>query len=295
MKNLLHYFVTKGSLVKKYTKITSLCLCMFITGISYAQDVITLRNGTEIEGKVIEIGPFELKYSTAANLQIQRSLAKTDVFMIKYANGTKEIFEAESKPQAYQAPAAPFSVADNKFDPDTSDFAKMRQKRFSGPRVGFTLLGNGTTTSYLDEINKRRNFVSFGWQFETVLFTAGNMSGLVEFVPLIGGFEQGLFIPSVNVLLGLRGGEKHIFEFAMGPNFSVGRDHQGDAQGTVGLVIAIGTGFRKEKVNFPITFALVPSVGSKHDVTDEKGNTTSQDFETGWKFSLLVGFNNRKR
>jgi hypothetical protein len=49
-------------------------------------------------------------------------------------------------------------------------------------------------------------------------------------------------------------------------------------------------------VNFPINLAVVPSIGSKHDIYDETTKTTtSQSFQTGWRISLLVGFNYRKK
>jgi hypothetical protein len=53
----------------------------------------------------------------------------------------------------------------------------------------------------------------FEWQYETSL---GGPSGLVEFVPLVLGTEQGLTIPTANLLFGIRtAGDK---EFAVGPN-----------------------------------------------------------------------------
>ncbi|MCX6294568.1 MAG: toxin-antitoxin system YwqK family antitoxin [Bacteroidetes bacterium] len=55
-------------------------------------DNIVLKNGDEIKGKVTEIGLQEIKYKKCDNLDGPSiSILKSDVFMIKYANGTKDI------------------------------------------------------------------------------------------------------------------------------------------------------------------------------------------------------------
>ncbi len=65
-------------------------LCIY--GISYSQDNIVLKNGEEISAKVLEIGTGEIKYKKASNPEGPTySIAKSEVFMIKYENGTKEI------------------------------------------------------------------------------------------------------------------------------------------------------------------------------------------------------------
>ena len=118
----------------------------------------------------------------------------------------------------------------------------------------------------------------------------------MEVVPLIGGFEQGLFLPSLSILLGLRGGTKTAFEVALGPNFSIGRDYFGNQKGRVGLVLAVGTSLKKKNINFPITLAFVPSVGYTANVYDTNTGTSSMvKYESGYRVALLVGFNSRKR
>ena len=55
-------------------------------------DVIMLRNGEEIKGKVLEINLTEVKYKRCDNPNGPIiSLRKQDVFIIKYANGTKDV------------------------------------------------------------------------------------------------------------------------------------------------------------------------------------------------------------
>ena len=59
-------------------------------------DNIVLRSGDEISAKVIEVGTSEIKYKKCQNLNGPLySISKKDVFMIKYANGTKDIMPEE--------------------------------------------------------------------------------------------------------------------------------------------------------------------------------------------------------
>ena len=57
-------------------------------------DELIFRDGTESKAKVIEITPTEIKYKKCDNLEGPTYVAKkAEVFMIKYANGSKEVFK----------------------------------------------------------------------------------------------------------------------------------------------------------------------------------------------------------
>ena len=59
-----------------------------------AQDIITLKSGDEIKAKVQEIGTDNVKYKKYDNLTGPTyTLLKTEIFMIKYENGEKDIFK----------------------------------------------------------------------------------------------------------------------------------------------------------------------------------------------------------
>ena len=66
----------------------------FFLGISVnAQDVITLKNGDEIQALVQEIGIDEVKYKRFDNPDGPNYiLRKSEVFMIRYANGSRDVF-----------------------------------------------------------------------------------------------------------------------------------------------------------------------------------------------------------
>jgi hypothetical protein len=255
-----------------------------------AQDKITLLNGTEIISKLNEISDTEVKYKLFDNQNgPDRVLLKKDIFSIKYENGKIEVYNSGNLNSENPNANPGINLNDNsKFDSDKSDFAKKKLKKFEGPRIGATYIDYGTVRDYLKSENKSSIITQFGWQFETRLFTADDgTSALLEFVPLIGGFDQGLFLPSISILTGIRNATdaKMSLEFAVGPNFSITRNWENKAAPSIGLVIAVGTSIKKSNINFPINLVFVPSVGEKHD---------GKDYETGWKLSLIFGFNSRK-
>ena len=63
-----------------------------------AQDIIILNNTDEIKSKVIEILDSQVKYKKWTNLNgPSYSIDKSEIFMIKYANGEKETFKIAEK------------------------------------------------------------------------------------------------------------------------------------------------------------------------------------------------------
>lgn len=59
-----------------------------------AQDIITLKNGEEIKAKVTEIESIEIKYLKFDNQTGPvYAIDKANIIMIKYENGTKDVFD----------------------------------------------------------------------------------------------------------------------------------------------------------------------------------------------------------
>ncbi|MBO2010472.1 hypothetical protein [Hymenobacter negativus] len=255
------------------TRLLLLLPCLFLlAGAARAQDMLTKRNGEEIAVKVIEITPAEVRYRRTDNPDGPLiSVWKTDLFMVRYANGTKELFTTPTAAQGMPVTAGtahtafPGEVPTNNQSPD--DAILDEPIHLDGPRIGFTVLSGGVLDKARENIGDLNPFLTqFGWQFENRLFRLPNgLSGLVELVPLVGGLEQGKFIPSVSGLLGIRGAKG--FEFGLGPNVTpLGAN----------LVLAVGSSFKSNGINFPINLAVVPGNG-------------------GARVSLMLGFNARHR
>lgn len=172
-------------------------------------------------------------------------------------------------------------------------------RKYGGPRVGITVAGDGALSQALDAEGKRNYFSQFGWQFEQRVFTLKNgLSGMFEFVPMVGGLDMGKFIPSASVLIGLR--TKEGFEFGAGPNlaFFHGKDMTGgeSTSANLGVVIASGFSLKSGKVYFPINIAFVPSITKQSSAYDTATRQTiTREYQTGMKFTLTVGFNSRKQ
>lgn len=66
----------------------------------YSQDVILKKNGDEIKVKVIEISKNNIKYKDFSSLNgPTRNIYTSEVFMVKYENGTKEVFKKNESPK----------------------------------------------------------------------------------------------------------------------------------------------------------------------------------------------------
>ncbi len=83
-------------------------LIIFVSALCFSQDLITKKTGEDIQAKVLEVGQTEVKYKKSDNLTGPTfSISKSDVIMIRYENGTKDVF-VEENTKAANLPA--FSV-----------------------------------------------------------------------------------------------------------------------------------------------------------------------------------------
>jgi hypothetical protein len=136
----------------------------------------------------------------------------------------------------------------------------------SGPRFGVTMVNGRLSNELKSRWDVNPMITQFGWQFETRFFTMpSGTAGLVEWVLLVGGLEQNVFLPSVTCLIGLRSATG--LEFGFGPNVSLAG---------ASFAFAAGATLKSNDINFPINLAVVPS-------------------SRGGRVSLLIGFNKRKK
>ena len=137
----------------------------------------------------------------------------------------------------------------------------------SGPRFGITVLPDELVSKLQERnIDVRPTISQFGWQFEKQFYTKDSgIAMLNEWVVLVGGLDQGVPIPSLSWMVGMR--TANGTEFGIGPNVS----HAGAA-----LAIAAGTTLRAGFLNVPVNVAVVPS-------------------RSGMRISFLTGFSVRKQ
>jgi hypothetical protein len=137
----------------------------------------------------------------------------------------------------------------------------------SGPRFGITSLSAGV----VDKLKVERGWdlgpavSQFGWQFEKQFYgKQGGPTAVTEAVVLFGGLEQGVVIPSLSWLVGVRASDGT--EIGAGPNIT---------PAGVALALAVGKTFRAGVLNVPVNVAVVPS-------------------RLGTRVSLLTGFSLRR-
>ena len=140
------------------------------------------------------------------------------------------------------------------------------QRRLSGPRFGVTFLTREMRDSIAVTFEEDVGAVitQFGWQWERQFSNnGGGLIPVTEWVLLVGGLEQGVFLPSLSWMVGLRtlGGT----EFGVGPNLG---------PGGVGMVLAAGFTRTSGSINIPFNIAVVPS-------------------RQGLRVGLLAGFNSQ--
>ena len=85
------------------------CLPAILTGVLQlsAQDIITKCNGEEIEAKVAEIGDTQIKYRKYENAQGPLyTLPASEVFLIRFEDGTREVVTPLDAPAVSPATAA---------------------------------------------------------------------------------------------------------------------------------------------------------------------------------------------
>ena len=195
--------------------------------------------------------------------------------------------------------------------------AEAQIEKLAGPRVGVTMITPGSLASIIrgdvpffsDEIREEWTgstgeygaaISQYGWQWESRFADGGDVTGIVEWIALVGGMEKGMFLPSVSSMVGVRTSKG--IEFAVGPNLSLGG---------IAMVFGAGYNFKFGKLNVPVNIAYVPSMNKtyNHDAEyewveeyDENGNyigggeiETSPAYSvthpTGARVSLMVGFN----
>ena len=160
--------------------------------------------------------------------------------------------------------------------------AQAQIPKLSGPRVGITGITPGLTQDAMkdDYGIKTPAVMQYGWQFEKQFMDGGEITGLVEWVLLLGGMEQGMVIPSLTSLVGLR--HQNGFEAGLGPNFIMKELRPSFNVKDIGFVFAAGYNFRSGNLNLPVNISWVPSHQSPHETG-----------KTGHRVSLMFGFNMR--
>ena len=136
----------------------------------------------------------------------------------------------------------------------------------SGPRLGAAYLIGGSVTAEREGKSLSPLISLFGWQFEHQFETGVRRTTVpvAELVAVVGGMEQGAFLPSASWLLGIR--QPNGWEAALGPTLT---------GAGVQLAFAAGVTHAFGRLNVPVNLAVAPG-------------------RRGASISVTTGFNTRR-
>ena len=178
--------------------------------------------------------------------------------------------------------------------------ANAQIEKLAGPRVGGTFISAGPIADFIhegfdfDEDDKYGStgaaFTTlYGWQWESRFADGGgNITGIVEWIVLVGGMERGMFLPSASSIIGAR--MDNGLEFGVGPNLSLSG---------IGMVFGLGYNFKSGDLNLPVSISFIPGRKMDGEIHHHDGNwenewTEEYEYNTGTRIAITLGFNMSK-
>lgn len=109
---------------------------------AFAQDTLILKDGKEISSKILEVNVNDIKYKRSDNIDGPTyTVKKSEIFILKYANGTKDVVTQEAKTQTTETQAA---TAEDMYFKGQMDAARYYKKyRGAGTATLITTLAAG--------------------------------------------------------------------------------------------------------------------------------------------------------
>ncbi len=174
----------------KTTKLilTFILSSLIISGIQ-AQDIITKKDGSEIRAKVQEVKLNEIRYKIFGNDNSPiYTLSKSDIFMIKYENGDKDLFDNKatdntSKSTINQTPAQNNTTNQTPVQNiDTNQPKTVSQEPSSEPTarkgyIGITLGAAFLTKDYTNTSSGGQFTINSGYLFKKNFGITGSFFG----------------------------------------------------------------------------------------------------------------------
>ncbi len=177
--------------------------------------------------------------------------------------------------------------------------ANAQIEKLAGPRIGMTLITASPVADFLHEgfdFDENDRYGStgnafttqYGWQWESRFADGGgSVVGIVEWIVLVAGMEQGKFLPSATSIIGARtdGG----MELGVGPNLSLSG---------IGMVFGVGYNFKSGNLNLPVNLVFMPGrkLTGNIETWNNDGTYTYEeyDYNSGARISIMIGFNMSK-
>lgn len=156
-----------------------------IAGCAFAQDTIVLRDGSELQVKVEKVTDEALEFHMWSNLNGPLRVKKvSDVFMVKYSDGSREVFKATQATQTPKSTPSQYEVV------QSGNYMEAHRGELivNGKNIGdeelAKLLDVDQYSDYRSATRMRRagnTLKSIGWP----VFGAGTLCAIVGYVFLL--------------------------------------------------------------------------------------------------------------
>lgn len=125
----------------------------FIAQLSFSQDIILLKNGSELKAKVLEINPLQIKYKMFSNINGPTYVVnKSDVVRITYEDGTADVFQIVDNTKKTEKTPLDFDpnvIRFHFFDVVYSDFTVSYERIVASGKLGIQIpVGIGFNSNY---------------------------------------------------------------------------------------------------------------------------------------------------
>ena len=165
-------------------KMVAIAACLAVSVTLFAQDIIIMKNGSEIQAIVQDVGIDDVKYKKFDNPSGPNyTLKKSEIFMIRYENGSKDVFneivtEVPTDKQQ-QSPLTELSYSrDNVWQNDVKIKPDQVRAIMSGNSAALEKYNTGRALHVTGQIFAYPGVFLLGWNAGTVI-SGGEINGVL--------------------------------------------------------------------------------------------------------------------
>ena len=165
----------------KGRKMVAIAICLASCVTMFAQDIIILKNGNDIQAVVQEIGTDDVKYKRFDNPNGPNyTLKKSEIFMIRYENGSKDVFDeiVTNVPTDKQVQTAILSYSSGVWQNGRKLNPGEVRMAMAGNNEALLQFNNGRSLYVVGQVIAWPNWILAGWGLGTLIGSGGEYGGI---------------------------------------------------------------------------------------------------------------------